>query len=279
MPRRRQVGSVGGVRREVEEQPLVGRRAVEELHRPLRQHVGGVVGRVGAVLAAVAEPVVVVGARPVRRTERGEAVPSRRGVALRRPVGEGVEVLADQAGAVAARRQRGREGAVLVAVLVEPPPATGRPGVGPHAGVVREPAGQQRRPRRAAQRGRHHRVAERGAAVDQQPLHLRHPGQGAGRLVVGQDHHHVRRVVVLPAGPGGGAPAAMRRPRRSRPRPTLVVWRPGRGSGPRPRRPRRAQRARPRSRPCASAFPRRWPRGAVNRSQITSAPRLDRAVA
>ena len=97
VPRRRAERGVRCVRGEVEEQPGRRRGAAHEVDRPIGEHVGGVVGRCRPVHRAVAELVVVVVAGAVRRPEHRELVPAGRAVAGRRPVREGVEVLADQA--------------------------------------------------------------------------------------------------------------------------------------------------------------------------------------
>ena len=187
------VGAVRAVRGEHQEQRLVVGGVPDEPVAPPGEYVGGVVVRAGAVIRAVGEPVAEVGAPGV--LEGREDVPARRGVAVRRQPGEVVEVLAEEAGAVAAVGQRGRDGPVLHAAAVELRPAAepcaAHVAVAEYPGVVGIEAGQDGRPGRAAQRRRHHPVREPHPLVGEQRVHLRHPGQRVGPLVVGHDQYDV----------------------------------------------------------------------------------------
>ena len=124
--------------------------------------------------------------RVARAQGRDPAVPAGRHVPAERRRLVRVEVLPEQPGRVAGVVQPGRE---RVAVVERGEPTVRRRHA-VHAGRVRQPARQDRRARRAAERVRHDRSGEGHALVGEEPADVRHRPEGVGALVVGDDHDH-----------------------------------------------------------------------------------------
>jgi hypothetical protein len=170
--------------RDPEEERLTARRALaDETHGLPRDHVRLVVARSLAVVAQAAvlverEAEVVVGAGVDAAVP---VVPADRDLA-RVALAVLVEVLADQGGVVARTLQPDRQRLALVAEGVVAPV---REVVPRHSVVVRVLPGEERGPRRAAERVVHVAVRERRARAPDQLAHLGHDAHVGRALVVG----------------------------------------------------------------------------------------------
>ena len=203
---------VGRERRELEIERLVRRRGgVDELNALGGDHVGEIVRRLVSVVlegAVFVQRVVELGIAPAGHVP---FAPARRdvGVGHGRGLHVAVQVLAHHRRLVAGALERGSERVLLLAAEVEQVKAAVRTRVLEDAGVVREVAGQDRRPRRAAQRVRDEVVVER-ETVALHRLHVRHVREQVHRQVVGEDEHDVRMPRAarcppcVPARDGGG---------------------------------------------------------------------------
>ena len=188
-------GVVRRGRRELGEHRLVLGRRQDEPLRGVAQHRGRVVGRrilpVELGLAVHREPV-----RVVARVHEGDpSIPPRRDVPAQRIALIGVDVLAEQAGAIASVvHPRGQRRGI-----VERGERAVRRGLPVDARGVRVVAREDARPARTTQRVRHERMGERDAAAHQFLLHHRHRVERVPALVVGDDQQHVGTL-----GGGGG---------------------------------------------------------------------------
>ncbi len=174
-------------------------RELDELAREVR-----VAPRLEPAVAVHHEVVVVVGGHveePAPRVEadRDLAVGVERAVA--------VEPLADQRGAVAGPLQPPRQDVVPVLHAV---PAVGVE-VAHDTVVVGVLAGDEGRPRRAAQREGVDRVGERRPPRGEQAPDVRHLRDVGRRLIVGHDDEDVRPAVAGRDGGAGGGRAGERR--------------------------------------------------------------------
>ena len=125
--------------------------------------------------------------------ERDPAVPSGRHVAGERVGLIRVQVLPEEAGAVPAGAECGRDRGRVIERLE----ATVREALPVHAGRVRILAGQDRRPARAAERARRERLGERDPSLDQRALDLRHRPERVPSLVVRDDEEDRGRFLFL----------------------------------------------------------------------------------
>ena len=144
-----------------EEERRAGRPPVDEVDRVVGDDVGLVVGRLRSEPLHRAVPVHEVAVGPVGPAVEQPVPLGPPGRDLLRVIGAvTVEVLPDVAGGVAGRPQPHRE---RVRVVQAPVPAVRRRPVAVHAVVVHVLAGEEGRPRRAAEREVHEAVRERGA--------------------------------------------------------------------------------------------------------------------
>ena len=97
-----------------------------------------------------------------------------------------VQVLPHQRGSVAGALERDRDAALACAVPAKGPVAAFGSRIAQHVGVVRERAGQDRRPRAAAERVGDDELPERHPST-LHPAHLWHVPQQVPRQVVGED--------------------------------------------------------------------------------------------
>jgi hypothetical protein len=205
------------VRRQVaepEEEGLPARSApLDHPHGLLRGHVAGVAGRVEWGVGVLREPPIAVDRALV--VEVVAVVAIRIGVDQGAPLGPAgrdlmrvdrpvaVQVLADQGGVIAGLPQPDRERVVRV----QPVKPAQRRIVVEHPVVGGVLAGEECRPRGAAQRIAGEAVDEGRAPLPDQPPRQRHHLDRGRRLVVGLDNDHVGPLL-------GGAALGAARPRR-----------------------------------------------------------------
>ena len=183
------------VEREIEEERAVlGARPRDEPARVSEVHGRAVVGPGEPVVDEPSVDVQAIAVLVVRvaRDGRDPLVPPRRPVRLRRGVGEAVEVLADESGAVPGPVEPRRDGRALDAEAMRGLESAVGATVGLDAGVVGVLPAQDRRARRAAERVAHHRAREGHAVLPDHPLHPRHGVQIGTGHVVGEDEQDVR---------------------------------------------------------------------------------------
>ncbi len=196
--RRRRVRVVGSERGELEEErePRVD-RVIDEFRALGGEHVSEVVGRLVTVVvqgSVLVERVVELGVAETRHVpfvEAGRLVGQGKAGRDRALLQVAVEVLAHHRRDIARTLELDRERLALLAAQVE----QAEPAVGAEVlhdlRVVREVAGEDRRPRGAAQRVRDEVIRERHPLLLQR-RHVRHVSQEVHREVVGEHEHDVR---------------------------------------------------------------------------------------